>query len=184
MNEEMKERTDDEEDGGREALIARDERFVVLLRHGIAEEHSAGKADEDRTLTTEGHAKMKQIARGLAQILPRVQSIYSSPLVRCVQTGLWVTKGYRKKVALATHPSLRPDGEPDAVIEFANGLPDRRLILIGHEPNLSRTMAAWIGLEEPGRFELKKGGCYGIRISPRGALLEWILSPRILRRVE
>ena len=50
---------DDEEEGQRD-------RFVVLLRHGIAEEKSEGKTDSDRSLTSEGHARMKQIAKGLA----------------------------------------------------------------------------------------------------------------------
>ena len=184
MSDEPEKLMDEEEDGGREALLARDERFVVLIRHGIAEEPTAEKIDADRSLTTEGHAKMKQIARGLAQIFPRVVSIYSSPLVRCVQTGLWLTKGYRKKVTLTTLPALRPDGDPAEVIEVVRNLPDRRLILIGHEPNLSDTMAQWIGMPHVRALELKKGGCYGLRIGPRGTTLEWVLSPRILRRIE
>jgi len=38
--------------------------------------------DEDRSLTAEGHARMKQIARGLEQALPKANAIYSSPLLR------------------------------------------------------------------------------------------------------
>ena len=32
-------------------------------------------------------------------------------------------------------------------------------------------------------LELKKGGCYGIRISGETAHLEWVLPPGVLRRI-
>src|SRR5438094_453544 len=82
---------DDEEEGQRD-------RFVVLLRHGIAEEKSEGKTDADRSLTSEGHARMKQIAKGLERAFPKAQAIYSSPLLRATQTALWVSKGYRLRI--------------------------------------------------------------------------------------
>ena len=34
-----------------------------------------------------------------------------------------------------------------------------------------------------GEFELKKGGCYGVRILESGARLEWFLRPRVLRNI-
>ncbi len=159
------------------------ERFVILLRHGIAEEKSVDKPDDDRALTREGNARMKQNARGLAAVFPKVEAIYSSPLVRAIQTGLWVTKGYRKKLRLQTIEALRHERDPAEVIEFVRGLAERRIILVGHEPHLSRTMAVWtqLGTED---IELKKGGCYGLRVPDEGpATLEWILPPRILRKL-
>ena len=61
---------------------------------------------------------------------------------------------------------------------------ERRVIDVGHEPTLSDDMAALVGIE-PARVELKKGGCYGVRIAPDGtATLEWLLSPRVLRKID
>lgn len=158
-------------------------RFVILLRHGIAEEKSADKPDEDRALTKEGNARMKQNARGLAEAFPKAEAIYSSPLVRAIQTGLWLTKKYRRKLRLQTIESLRHEKDPAEVIEFVRQLSERRIILVGHEPHLSGTMGAWTGLGTEG-FELKKGGCYGLKVPDEGpATLEWMLPPRILRKL-
>jgi phosphohistidine phosphatase len=160
------------------------DRFVILLRHGIAEEKSADKPDDDRALTGEGNTRMKQNARGLAAVFPKAEALYSSPLVRAIQTGLWVTKGYRKKLRLQTIEALRHEKDPAEIIEFVRGLKERRIILVGHEPHLSRTMAVWTGMAGAD-FELKKGGCYGLRVPDEGpAVLEWILPPRILRKLE
>ncbi len=160
------------------------ERFVILFRHGIAEEKSTDKPDDDRALTREGNARMKQNARGLAAVFPKAEALYSSPLVRAIQTGLWVTKGYRKKLRLQTIEALRHEKDPAEVIELVRGLKERRIILVGHEPHLSRTMAEWTGMGSTD-LELKKGGCYGLRVPDDGpAVLEWILPPRILRKLE
>ncbi len=41
-------------------------------------------------------------------------------------------------------------------------------------------MLALTGTQSDGGIELKKGGCYGIRIGARNTL-EWLLPPRALR---
>jgi phosphohistidine phosphatase len=161
-----------------------EERFIVLLRHGIAEDPSPGKKDEDRGLTAEGHARMKEIARGLERALPKAQVIYSSPLLRAVQTALWVSKGYKSRMNINTTDALAPGATPKQFRELLETIPERRVIFVGHEPTLSTNMAALVGIERA-KVELKKGGCYGVRIAPDGtATLEWLLSPRVLRRID
>ena len=157
------------------------ERFLIFLRHGIAEDPSPDKKDEDRGLTAEGHAKMKQIARGLGAVLPKVQAIYSSPLLRAVQTALWVSKGYRSRANVNTVDALKPDASKKEFLALLKSIDDRRVILVGHEPSLTKHVSALVGVNVP---ELKKGGCYGVRIDPDGnAALEWMLTPRILRKL-
>ncbi len=159
------------------------ERFIVLLRHGIAEEPSPDKKDEDRGLTSEGHARMKEIARGLESALPRVQAIYTSPLLRAVQTALWVSKGYKSRVNINTTDALAPGASTKQIIALVQSIEERRVIIVGHEPDLSRTVAALTGVSNA-MLELKKGGCYGLRLLPDGtAKLEWILAPRVLRKL-
>jgi len=159
------------------------ERFLVLLRHGIAEDPSAEKKDEDRGLTKEGHARMKQIARGLHYALPEAQVIYSSPLLRAVQTALWVSKGYQSRVTINTSDALAPGASPKQFRALIDSIPEQRVILVGHEPTLTMNMAALVGIGVV-KLELKKGGCYGVRISADGeATLEWLLPPRILRKL-
>jgi phosphohistidine phosphatase len=157
--------------------------LIVLLRHGIAEEKTEGKADEDRSLTAEGHARMKQIARGLAIAFPRAQAIVSSPLLRAVQTALWVSKGYRSRIKVNTTDAIVPGASPKQFIEFVKSLTARRVIIVGHEPNLTENAMAMVGASG-GDVELKKGGCYCIRVHTDGrGELEWLLSPRLLRKL-
>lgn len=171
-------RQDDEEDEGRR------DRFIILLRHGIAEDKSASKSDEERSLTPEGHGRMKQVARGLERAFPKAQVIYSSPLLRAVQTALWVSKGYRSRVKVKTSDALAPGAKPKEFVDFIKSITDRRVIVVGHEPNLSESLTELLGIREGDHFELKKGGCYGVRLRPDGtSVFEWLLSPRILRKL-
>lgn len=168
---------DDEEEGQRE-------RFLVLLRHGIAEDAVEGKPDEERALTSEGHAQVKQIAKGLEHVLPKALAIYSSPLLRATQTALWVSKGYRSRVKVTTVEALRPGASTAEQRDFIEQIQERRAILVGHEPGLSTMAMTLIGIPSGHPIELMKGGCYGVRVHGEGsAVLEWLLSPRILLKL-
>jgi phosphohistidine phosphatase len=159
------------------------EKFVVLLRHGIAEPHGARADDDARILTETGNRRMKQIGRGLAKRFPKAEVIYSSPLIRCVETAEWVEKGYRGSIKVKTYDALKPDGSVDDIRALIDGSEARRIICVGHETNLSMAMLSLTKMTSDGPIELKKGGCYGIRISAGGhATLEWMLPPRVLRR--
>ena len=157
------------------------ERFIVLLRHGIAEDGGPDKKDEDRALTSEGHARMKQIARGLERALPKAQAIYSSPLLRAVQTALWVSKAYRSRAPVNTTDALALSATPKQFLALVKSIEERRAVIVGHEPVLTAGLRALTGI---GGVELKKGGAYGVRLLPDGtAVLDWVLPPRLLRKL-
>jgi phosphohistidine phosphatase SixA len=160
------------------------ERFVVLLRHGIAEDPVDGRKDEDRSLTSEGHARMKQSSRGLERVLPKAQAIIASPLLRAVQTALWVSKAYRSRIAVQTSDALAPGASTKDFLALLASTPARRIVVVGHEPVLTACMRALTGLPSTPGLELKKGGCYGVRILPDGTgALEWLLAPKVLREL-
>jgi phosphohistidine phosphatase len=157
------------------------ERFLVFLRHGIAEEATPEKNDEDRGLTREGHTRTKEIARGLAELLPKVEAIYTSPLLRAVQTALWVSKAYRSRAQVLTVDALAPAAAKRQFRALLKTITATRAVIVGHEPSLSAGVSALVGIDVP---ELKKGGCYGVRLLADGtAELEWLLPPRVLRRL-
>ncbi len=159
------------------------EKFVVLLRHGIAEPHGARANDDERVLTSSGNRRMKQIARGLVKRFPKAEAIYSSPLIRCIETAEWVEKAFGSAVVLRTTDVLKPDAGVEDLRTLVTASEARRIICVGHEPNLSTTMLAVTKMRSEGAIELKKGGCYGLRLFADGsARLEWMLPPRVLRR--
>jgi phosphohistidine phosphatase SixA len=160
------------------------ERFVVFFRHGIAEERSDGKPDAERALTYEGHARMKQIARGLEDLFPKADALLTSPLVRSAQTALWIAKAYRGRLHPEATDELLPERTATDLISYVRNVDALRPILVGHEPLLSSAVAALVGID-PRALDLKKGGCLGVRIPPDGPpVLEWALPPRILRRAK
>jgi phosphohistidine phosphatase len=151
-------------------------RFLVLLRHGIAEDPSPDKDDLDRELTPKGLRRMEAIAAGMARVFPEAQAIVSSPAVRAAQTAEKVAKAYGLEVQ--TNDALAPGRPPRKLV---NQIKADFAIFVGHEPTLSALMLELTGTN--GRIELKKGGCYGIAFDGEAARLEWMLSPRVLRRL-
>jgi phosphohistidine phosphatase len=151
-------------------------KFVVLLRHGIAEDKSPDKPDAERELTDEGRRKMKEIARSLARIFPEAEAIYCSPLVRAVQTAEPVAKEY--KLSINETRALTPQSTAEDFRKLLEEIKVDFAIFVGHEPNLSKIMLDLTKMR--GNIELKKGGCYGVDFegSPK---LAWMLSPRVLR---
>ncbi|HEX7678938.1 MAG TPA: phosphoglycerate mutase family protein [Thermoanaerobaculia bacterium] len=159
------------------------EKFIILLRHGIAEPHGARMDDDARVLTGTGNRRMKQIGRGLAKRFSKAEVIYSSPLIRCLETAEWVEKAYASSIVVETDDALRPGAGVDAFRTRIKSSEARRIIFVGHESDLSTAMLALTKMSADGPIELKKGGCYGLRMFDDGsACLEWMLPPRVLRR--
>src|SRR5512141_1049433 len=115
---------------GPDAPPKRDQ-FVILFRHGIAEEHSGDKPDEDRALTDKGQKRLKRISRGIEGILPKVDAIFSSPLLRAIQTAMRLRKRYGNKFDVEILEGLVPGADPQAVIDVLRECP-RRVIFVGH----------------------------------------------------
>ena len=149
-------------------------KFLVLLRHGIAEDPSPEKNDLARELTPKGHRRMKEIAKRLLRVFPEVEAIYSSPAVRALQTAAPVAKQYG--LTISQRDELAPGVSPRALLDQVK---DDFAIFVGHEPTLSRLMQDLTNVR--GAIELKKGGCYGIEFDGSGARLVWMLTPRVLR---
>ncbi len=146
--------------------------FVILYRHGIA--HPRGSMpEEERGLTEKGHRRMKENARGLQRIRPSVDVIYSSPLLRCLQTAQYFSDRY--DLGFMTAEELRPEAKPDELQKLLDRTSGRIVLCVGHEPTLTSMMLELTQMT--GSPELKKGGCYGVR----DKRLEWMLSPRVLR---
>jgi phosphohistidine phosphatase len=160
-------------------------RFLVLFRHGMAEDHTGTKPDGDRSLTEQGHAKTKRAARGLEEIFPEADALYSSPLVRAMQTALWLAKAYGEKLKVQVTDALLPGADPKELAELLASQEGRNVIVVGHEPNLTNDLAHFVSGTSSLRADLKKAGCIGIQLDEQGrGTLEWMLSPRMLRKLD
>ena len=117
----------------------------------------------------------------------RADWIVSSPLVRAVETAEIVGEALGSKPPLDICDALKPGGPPEALITFLAKRPNRRRVLVvGHEPDLSELAARLMGAGRNANMPFKKGGCCLITFSifpPKSpGTLVWWLPPRIMRK--
>jgi phosphohistidine phosphatase len=158
------------------------------MRHGIAAERVGPFASNDakRPLTAKGRKRTRQIATGLDNIGVRFDWIISSPLVRARETAEIVAAASHSKPPVELSNTLRPGGSLDEIISLlAKNGSSERVLLVGHEPDLSSLAARLIGAGGVANLTLKKGGCCLIRFDGRPAQsageLLWWATPRMLR---
>jgi phosphohistidine phosphatase len=162
---------------------------LLIIRHAIAAEREdfSGPNDDLRPLTDEGREKMKRNVAGLRVLLPQIDTLATSPLLRAQQTAEIVAHAYAIDKTAVTD-ALVPE-EPYAKLErwLAKHAEERVVAVVGHEPHLSG-LATWLvtGANESG-IALKKGGACLIDFARRAksgeGTLEWLLTPRILGRI-
>ena len=137
---------------------------LILIRHGLAGEREAfaktGADDSLRPLTPEGRRKMKRAARGLRQLIPKIDLLATSPLTRAVQTADIVHAAYDDKPQFVELDLLSGDGQEPA--KFLHWLRERDLdagtvAAVGHEPDLSHWAGHFLSGQAKGFMQLKKG---------------------------
>jgi phosphohistidine phosphatase len=158
---------------------------LILFRHGVALERGEFEGDDDqRPLTAEGRKRTLESSRGLRRLGVRPDAIFSSPLVRALQTAEIAARGLRCDPALIqVSEALRPDADPGELVKLL-GEAEQELLCVGHAPNLDRVLGEL--LAGGATFSaLKKSGAARVDL---GALdsppsLTWLLGPRALRRL-
>ena len=158
---------------------------IYILRHGIAVERGTPgyKKDSERPLTKEGEDKMHQIAEAMLGMELKFDLILSSPYIRAAQTAQIVANELDEEVTFTD--ALIPDGNPLDLIAEINDEKPQRLLLVGHEPDLSRLASVLITGGSDAVIELKKGGLCKLTSDKltfgQCATLNWLLTPRLLR---
>ena len=162
---------------------------VLVIRHAIAEDWMSfartGKSDELRPLTPEGRKKMQRSAAGLRAMVPRIDVLATSPLVRAVQTAEIIAAAYGD-LELIQIEELTPAGYSEQLSRWlADQDPDSTIALVGHEPSLS-SHVSWLTARSDDAFvEFKKGGTCLLRfyegVFSGGATLCWMMTPKQLR---
>lgn len=163
---------------------------LYIMRHGIAVERgSAGYSDDSkRPLTPDGRKRMEEITRGLMRLGLDLDWIVSSPLVRALETAKIVGAELGGNKPLDVSDDLRPGGSAEALIAFlARHTHRRRVLVVGHEPDLSEMAGRLIGAGRRAHLTLKKGGCCLVAFDdfpPKSpGKLIWWLAPRVMRKL-
>jgi len=158
---------------------------IYVLRHGIAVERGTPgyKKDSDRPLTKEGEEKMYQIAQAILSMDLGFDLILSSPYVRAAKTAQIVASELDQEVTFTEF--LEHDGDGRALISQINDEKPQRVLLVGHEPDLSRLISVLTTGGTSASIELKKGGLCKMSADKltfgQCATLNWLLTPKQLR---
>jgi len=163
---------------------------IFFLRHAIALDRTRWKgADAQRPLTKNGIRKMKKIARGMRRLGITFDWILTSPYRRAYDTAEIVVKEYKAAGQRRVRKALASDGDPKLLVRhLARDFRTRdSVLLVGHEPYLSRLIGILVAGSPEISLELKKGGLCLLTADSltfgKCAKLEWLLSPRFVRRL-
>ncbi|HEV2285359.1 MAG TPA: histidine phosphatase family protein [Steroidobacteraceae bacterium] len=160
---------------------------LLIVRHAMAFERNARRWPDDgaRPLSPRGVARARKAAAGLKQLVRVPGRVLTSPLVRARQTAAILSEVAGWPQAREC-PELAPGVAPEALLAALRRLPGSRMALIGHEPALSRLLAAALpGAVRGEVFRLRKMGAALISFAgaarPGGARLEWLVPAKLLR---
>jgi phosphohistidine phosphatase len=164
---------------------------LLFVRHAIAEDREtyarSHKDDAARPLTPEGRQKMERAAVGLHSVVPEVDLLAASPFKRAYDTAEIIARAYNG-LKVERVEELAPGSGVDRFLEWLQGQRARGTIaVVGHEPDLSRSICALLAGTNGPFLELRKGAACLLDLAgpvSRGtATLDWLLGPKHLRRI-
>lgn len=143
-----------------------------------------GSADEQRPLSPEQRRLVRESAAGLASAFGAVTEVLTSPFLAAIETAAIVAKSF--DVRFGELSLLDPSTRLEELVSWLGKKPaDAALVLIGHDPALSRFACRLLG----GRSDflsIKPAGACMLEIDRSsggsGPKLHWVMTPRQLRR--
>lgn len=155
--------------------------ILYVLRHAEAVERSETLQDQWRYLTEKGRAAAKKMSASIARFGPKTRLTITSPLTRAVQTAeIAAEKACRKNVVVAS-TLLLPEADIHELVAYLKGGAEaKRVMVVGHEPQLGMLVAALLGRPVE-VVSLNKCACVALKLNPvsddKPASFLWYLSP-------
>jgi phosphohistidine phosphatase len=154
---------------------------VYFLRHGKADRSQWDGDDHARPLTAEGEDAMRREAKTMRAMDLALDVIVTSPLARARMTAEIVADELGLGGRLVEDDRLAPGFDVRRLEQLlaAHG-PAESVMVVGHEPDFSATVAELIG---GGDIVMKKGGLARVDVTAPaagGGQLVWLLTPPFL----
>jgi len=122
---------------------------VFLVRHAEAVDETLELRDPHRHLTEQGRTQARSLGDRLRWHDCEPTHIWTSPLVRAVQTAELLAVGLQSPKPVTAIMALAPGEPANALLAAAKALPaDACLVLVGHEPGLSGIGAMLVGADD------------------------------------
>jgi phosphohistidine phosphatase len=153
-------------------------RQLWLLRHAEAEPHGV-RPDSERRLTERGKQQARAAGLALKRMEVSFDAVLFSPKARGRETAELAAEAWEEeaRARLREHPPLAGGFQAAQALEAVSSVgADGRVLLVGHEPDLSRVVAELTGA----RVDLKKGGLAVVRLENASGQLVILMRPREL----
>jgi phosphohistidine phosphatase len=158
---------------------------LYLLRHGIAVEPGTPgyENDSERPLIPKGERRLRAVAAAMEKLELSFDLILSSPFIRAWQTAEIVAGELKLRKQIKISDELVPGGNPKELIQALNELKPEpeNVLLVGHEPSLSRLISLLVSGNADAAIEMKKGGLCKLEAGElrpgQCARLAWLLTP-------
>lgn len=150
---------------------------IYLVRHAEAVGRELGLAEPLRHLTPHGRSQVSALGRRLQKRGVRPSLIVCSPLVRAVQTAELLAAALGDGTPVTCAEVLGLEHGLQQVLTLIRAATAKRLMLVGHEPQLSALAVELTGCALP--VALQKGSCLALTWRPdsgRQAVLAWYIS--------
>ena len=161
---------------------------LYLMRHGtaVAADDPTMTHDSERPLTGKGVRRMRRAARGLGRLDIPFDGILTSPVLRARQSAEIVAAALGLESCLEEVSGLAPESTVERLLSDLARFHDRQhLLLVGHEPLLSKTIGSLLCGGSGMEIDLRKGSLCRIEIDglppSKPAILHWHLAPKQLR---
>jgi phosphohistidine phosphatase len=156
---------------------------LYFLRHAKAGERSVRFPDDSkRPLTPDGEKEMFRVAKGMRALDLSFGLILSSQFVRAKRTAEIVAEVFKSnKLRLSKNLASCSDARK-LVKELNNDYASlKNILLVGHEPDLSKLISRLSAGDEKLSLHFKKAGLCKLTVEElrfdRCATLEWLLTP-------
>ncbi|MHA2504737.1 MAG: SixA phosphatase family protein [Candidatus Kariarchaeaceae archaeon] len=115
---------------------------VILVRHAkSAHDYSKWKTDDIRPLASKGRSRQAKTSKGMLEQGITYSHIWVSPFLRAQQTLEIIQSTFGTSIEPEVVDELRVWGDPRLVqgmiLDFARNNPDSKLLIVGHNPNIS-----------------------------------------------
>lgn len=124
-------------------------RQLTLVRHAHAQPHDRDLEDFERRLDKRGRHEARDIAARARDLGLRPDHLISSPADRAIETARELAKALKFPLHRIRHDDRVYLAEPEQLVAILRAAPPtaRHVLLVGHNPGLSR-LAAWVTNDE------------------------------------
>lgn len=156
---------------------------LLVVRHAIAENISPTGRDGDRSLSSKGREKFKQICNSLNHLNLSFDLLLDSPLLRSQQTADIFCK-YFSVTTRVRSQNLKPLAEAEDLLLEIESYNASSVVIVGHQPFLTQFIGYCVKENKSDFVMLKRGGMafleFPLAVQAGSAVIKTLLAPKYL----